>query len=109
MSRGARLIRAASYRRVGRLVPRRAAGLRAGSVVLKPSEQMPWHSTRAREELLLVLQGRVIVEAGSSPRMIRRVTLGAGRCLFLPRETPHRVVNRSRALARYLYITASTG
>ena len=102
------VIRTRSYHRKGRLVPRRAVGLRAGSVVLKPGEQMPWHSTRAREELLLAFQGRVIVEAGLSSRRIRRVILGAGRCLFLPRETPHRVVNRSRALARYLYISAPT-
>ena len=99
-------IRVSSYRRGGRLVPYAARGLRAGSVALKRGEVMDWHSTDSREELLIALRGRVSVEVCDARRRIRRSLLRAGSCLFLPSRTTHRVVNRSRVEARYLYITA---
>ena len=102
-------VRVRSYQRHGRLVPREAKGLRAGAVVLRPGEMMAWHSTRDREELLVALSGQLQLEyCGSrtaSPHACRR-SLRAGQCAFLPRVTLHRVVNRSRTLAAYLYITA---
>lgn len=107
-----------SYRRGGRLIPRRTHGLRAGSVTLRPHEAMDWHSTGDREELLILLAGRVQVEvearpggsarrAGASAR-ITRVALSVGQCAFIPSEIPHRVLNRSRTAAHYLYVTAPT-
>ena len=102
-----------SYRRRGRLIPRRTHGLRAGSVTLRPQGAMDWHSTGDREELLILLAGRVQVEvdsarrAGASAR-ITRVALSAGQCAFIPSEILHRVLNRSRTAARYLYVTAPT-
>ena len=68
---------------------------------------MDWHSTNTREELILVLRGRVDVEVehGASGK-IRSTALQAGRSVFLPSDTPHRVVNRSRAVAIYIYVTA---
>jgi mannose-6-phosphate isomerase-like protein (cupin superfamily) len=77
---------------------------------------MDWHSTGDREELLILLAGRVEVEArpgggarraGASAR-ITRVALSVGQCAFIPSEIPHRVFNRSRTAARYLYVTAPT-
>jgi len=94
-----------SYVRAGRLLPRRAAGLRAGVVVLKPDGVMGWHSTLAREELLIALEGRFDVDIQRSRGGRRTVRLRDGQCLLLPRQTLHRVVNRSRAGARYLYVT----
>ena len=55
-------IRRRTYRRPGRLVPPGAVGLRARAVRLKPGQQMDWHSTRAREELLVALRGSVGLE-----------------------------------------------
>jgi mannose-6-phosphate isomerase-like protein (cupin superfamily) len=101
--------------------------LRAGSVILRPREAMDWHSTGSREELVILLAGRVQIEADASGRPApgggarlarrsprrsgggpcrRRWPLRAGQCAFIPRETSHRVVNRSQAIARYLYVTA---
>jgi mannose-6-phosphate isomerase-like protein (cupin superfamily) len=65
---------------------------------------MAWHSTKRKEELLLGLAGTVAVEVCRG-RRVRRLTLRPGRYVFLPQETRHRVVNRSPAPARYLYIT----
>ncbi len=69
---------------------------------------MPWHSTREREELLILMTGRVTLEMrrqGGRGRLQKM--LKAGESLFLPRRTPHRVVNRSRADASYIYVTGS--
>ena len=71
---------------------------------------MDWHSTQAREELLIALGGRVRVEILTSHRQptlrIRRIPLAAGECLYLPCHTQHRVLNLSTARARYIYVTA---
>ena len=71
---------------------------------------MDWHSTRAREELLIALDGRIRVEVLTSRRTsalrARQIPLNAGECLYLPRHTQHRVLNMSRTPARYLYVTA---
>ena len=103
-----RVMRLTSFRRAGRLVPRRPRGLRAGSVILRMGEAMDWHSTNTREELLITLAGKVEVEVCSARRR-RRFVLTAGRCVFLPAKTLHRLVNRSRGAARYLYVTAPSG
>ncbi|MBI1992786.1 MAG: cupin domain-containing protein [Candidatus Omnitrophica bacterium] len=100
-------VRVTSCRRDGRLIPRNSRGLRGGSVILRPGETMAWHSTGSREELLIALEGRVRVEAQTSRRSVRSISLKSGSCVFLPEATRHRVVNRSRAAARYLYITAA--
>ena len=101
-------VRVVSYRRAGRLLPKRADGLRAGAVTLKPGGVMDWHSNGAREELLIALAGRIRIELRSSSRKSRRLALAAGHCALLPSRTLHRVLNRSRRLATYLYVTASS-
>jgi quercetin dioxygenase-like cupin family protein len=99
-------MRAVSYLRDGRLVPKRQGGLRAGSVRLAPGGLMPWHSTGDREELILVLAGRIEVHAKRAGRR-RTSAVPKGRCLFLPSRTEHAVLNRSRRPARYVYVTAA--
>ena len=70
-------LRRRRYDRAGRLVPRRLRGLRAGSVILKPGGSMPWHSTKDREELLIVLAGSVRLELAGRTGTKRRVALPA--------------------------------
>ena len=98
-------MRKRSYRKNGRLIPSRARGLRAGAVTLTSGAVMDWHSTRDREELLILLAGRVSVECATSRRKTRRVLLTAGECLLLPHNTRHCVVNHGASPARYLYVT----
>ena len=90
-----------SLRRPGRLTPPPARILRARSVQLSPAGSMDWHSTRNREELLIALHGVMRLEV--LPR--GGLTLRAGESTFLPPRTRHRVVNRSRRIARYVYVT----
>ncbi len=67
---------------------------------------MDWHSTRTREELVLVLSGAVELETAGPHSRVRRLRLKAGQCAFLPSRLLHRVVNRSHAQAAYIYVTA---
>ena len=99
-------VRLRSYDRDGRLVPPQARGLRARAVTLKPHGIMDWHSTKAREELVIALAGDVRIEVAAPSRRIHHVPLRRGQCAFLPAQTRHRVVNRSGGRARYLYVTA---
>ena len=100
------IIRLGTVRKAGRLLPRRAVGLRGGVVVLKPGGIMDWHSTKTREELIIFLEGRAQVEIQSrSQRRGRRIAMSGGKYAFLPRRTLHRVVNRSNVNARYIYVT----
>jgi mannose-6-phosphate isomerase-like protein (cupin superfamily) len=97
-----------SILRAGRLTPPQARILRARAVRLLPAGVMDWHSTQHREELLIALDGTLRVElaAGQHPRA---VPLRAGECTFLPPRTLHRVINRSRRIARYVYVTGGRG
>ena len=94
-----------SYRRPGRLMPRSERGLRARSVRLAAGTAMPWHSTEEREELLLVLEGRVRLDVRAPGGRVRPRTMREGSCAFLPVRTPHHVVNPSGRAARYVYVT----
>lgn len=86
-------------------MPKRVRGLRAGSVALKPGAAMPWHSTKDREELIIILAGQVQLEVERAQSRRGRTVLRAGQCALLPRHMPHTVVNRSARTARYLYVT----
>jgi len=77
-------------------------------MMLQPAEAVDWHSTHAREELLIALTGQMVLEIQSRAHRATRIVLRAGQCLFLPCQTEHRVINRSRANAHYLYVTGPT-
>ena len=103
-----RAMRAVSYRKAGRLVPPEAQGLRAAAVVLKARETMPWHSTQAREELLIALKGQLDVAVRGASGRQRRLALRSGLSLFLPARTWHTVMNVSTSRsAVYVYVTAA--
>ena len=95
-----------SYRKPGRLLPRRPQGLRGGSVLLRPREIMEWHTTGNREELLIVLVGRLQLEV-QRPRRLTTCVAKAGECVLIPQGLTHRVLNRSTTNVRYLYVTGS--
>ena len=67
---------------------------------------MDWHSTQLREELIFAIDGRVRIECRDP--IEQSVSLSPGQCLFIPVRTRHRVINSSRVIARYVYVTASS-
>ena len=94
-----------SWHRSGRLVPP-SARLCSRAMHLAPGEAIDWHSTKHREELLLVLSGILSLEL-DTPRRVRRVTrLKAGSTVYLRPHVMHRVRNASRRPLVYVYVTA---
>ena len=100
-------VRRRPFGKAGRLVPRRPRGLRAGSVILKPGGAMPWHSTKNREELLIVLAGSVRLEVIGRAGNKRRIALPAGQSAWLAKGTEHAVANPGARAARYVYVTGA--
>ncbi len=94
-----------SYGRAGRLVPPEAKRLRSRSVQLKPGGLREWHTTGPREELVIVLAGSLRLECRQGGTQIRRMTVRAGECVFIPSGTWHRLLNGSPRASRYLYVT----
>ena len=94
-----------SYYRPGRLIVAPKKGLRARSVQLLPGARIDWHSTKDREELLLVIQGEVVLSVGQAMGKMQNKHLKQGQGIFLPKTTRHCVVNRSRHASQYVYVT----
>jgi len=99
-------VRIRSVRKAGVVVPKRVTGMRARVITLSPGEAVAWHSTQAREELLLILRGSVQLEVQTARRRVRRRRLTVGQCAFVRSHVLHRTVNRSSQPIRYLYVTA---
>ena len=93
-----------SWKKPGRLIPN-PTGLRARAVRLKPGRGMDWHTTADRQEILLALEGVIVVRYKSSTGSERRMRLPAGRALFLPQGIEHCVQNFDADEALYVYVT----
>ena len=82
--------------------PPETAGMRSGLVVLERGASVGRHTTGAREEVIVVLegQGQVRVE-GSAPLVI-----DVGTAAYVPPATAHDVANTAEAPLRYVYVVA---
>jgi mannose-6-phosphate isomerase-like protein (cupin superfamily) len=79
-----------------------AEGMRSGVVSLEPGQAVGRHSTRSREELIVVLEGSGdLVVAGQEC-----VPLAAGAGAYVPPEQEHDVVNTGSGPLRYVYVVA---
>ena len=94
-----------SYRKPGALIPSSAQHFKGRSIRLSPGQAVEWHSTRHREEVILVFRGAVSLEVGDRHR-VRAMRLSEGETAFLRPQVWHRVVNRAHRQAHYLYITS---
>jgi mannose-6-phosphate isomerase-like protein (cupin superfamily) len=79
-----------------------AEGMRSGVVALEPGQAVGRHSTHAREELIIVLEGsgELVVECGAP------VPLQAGSGAYVPPEQEHDVRNTGAGPLRYVYVVA---
>jgi mannose-6-phosphate isomerase-like protein (cupin superfamily) len=82
--------------------PGPAEGMRSGVVLLEPGHAVGRHSTRAREELLVVLEGigELVVDGGDA------LPLEAGSGAYVPPQQEHDVVNTGAGPLRYVYVVA---
>ncbi len=76
-------------------------GLCSGFVSLKKGESIGAHSTKKKEELLIVIKGK-----GSADIEGRKIYLKEGQVLFIPSNTLHDIRNYSARLLAYVYVTA---
>lgn len=91
-----------------RLVQRLGGELLGGSVYLLPPGQksFPYHNHHANEELLVVLEGEVVLRTPAG-----EVTMGRGDAEVFRRGRAgaHQVINRSDADARYIMFSTMIG
>ena len=82
--------------------PKLAEGMRSGVVLLQPGHAVGRHSTHAREELIVVLEGsgELVVDG------VDAVPLEAGSGAYVPPEQEHDVVNTGTGPLRYVYVVA---
>ena len=78
------------------------AGMRGGSVRLKPGESVGWHSTGQNEEALVILQGNGVANVEGHAD----VPVSAHRMAYIPPGTKHNVTNTGREVLEYVWVVA---
>ncbi len=82
--------------------PPQTRGMRSGRVTLKAGEECGEHSTRAHEEVILVLEGRGQACAeGRDP-----IPVEAGQAVYVPPHTTHNMRNVDAPRFAYIYVVA---
>jgi mannose-6-phosphate isomerase-like protein (cupin superfamily) len=76
--------------------------MRSGVVALDPGSAVGQHSTGAREEFIVVLEGRGEVRVAGEPPLCVSEGMGA----YVPPERRHDVVNVGDQPLRYVYVVA---
>jgi mannose-6-phosphate isomerase-like protein (cupin superfamily) len=85
----------------GLVTPEDAKRMRSRVVVLEPGKEVGEHTTEDREELLIVLEGKVVLVGPDGEHPIV-----PGQAAFIPLGTLHNVINRTKVPARYMYVLA---
>lgn len=82
-----------------------SSNLKSGYMKLPPGTCVGQHSTKEREELIVVLEGegRVIIPYEGTFLEIQQNT-----AVYIPPQTEHNVVNTGKKYLRYVYVTAET-
>ncbi len=79
-----------------------SVAMRSGLVRLKPGESVGVHSTKDREELIIVLEGKgEFLVSGRNPSLLRK-----GVFFYCPPETEHNVKNTGGNILKYVYVVS---
>jgi mannose-6-phosphate isomerase-like protein (cupin superfamily) len=78
------------------------AGMRGGSVKLKPGESVGWHSTSQNEETLVILRGSGVAKIDGHSDM----PFSEKMLVYIPPLTRHNVVNNGSQTLEYVWIVA---
>lgn len=81
--------------------PAQTKSLRSGYVNLKPGQDVGEHITEAKEEIIIVFNGRAEISCQNQLSL----TAGKNSVVYIPPETKHNVKNIGRQILRYVYIT----
>ncbi len=89
------------YQRVLSGLPQ-TRGMRSGCVSLAGGREVGEHSTKNREEVLIILSGKGAVIFNKYPAIaIKKSTV-----VYIPPRTRHNVKNTGRSKLRYLYVVS---
>jgi mannose-6-phosphate isomerase-like protein (cupin superfamily) len=82
--------------------PPQSVAMESGLVVLAPNQSVGKHSTKAHEELLIVLdgEGEMLFANGS------KLPVKANSAVYCPPQTEHDVKNTGTTTLRYVYVVA---
>ena len=83
------------------VTPEDAKRMRARVVVLEHGSEIGEHTTECREELVIVLEGKIVLVGPDGERVLEK-----GQAAFIPIDTVHNVLNRTEKKARYIYVLA---
>ena len=74
----------------------------SGVVVLPQNRDVGWHNTENYEEIIVVLEGRGVAEAGDTGRR----PIEKGNVLYIPPKIEHNIYNQSPEPLKYIYIAS---
>ncbi|MFW6107745.1 MAG: cupin domain-containing protein [bacterium] len=77
-------------------------GMRSGRQVIAPGAECGQHSTKAHEEVLVVLDGEGTARLGDGSALEIR----GGQIVYIPPHTTHNIVNTGDDPLRYIYVVA---
>jgi quercetin dioxygenase-like cupin family protein len=78
------------------------AGMRGGSVKLKPGDSVGWHTTASNEEALVILHGTGVAKIeGHADVPLSERTLA-----YIPPTTRHNVTNTGTDVMEYVWVVA---
>ncbi len=82
--------------------PPETFSMRSGAVALQPGKTVGKHSTKAYEELVVVLEGEgaLLLNEG------QELPLKVGAVAYCPPDTEHDVKNTGSTVLRYIYVVA---
>jgi quercetin dioxygenase-like cupin family protein len=83
------------------VTPEEAKRMRARVVELEPGKAVGEHTTEDREELIVVLEGTVVLQSPEGEHVLK-----VGQAAFIPLDTVHNVKNTTKKKARYMYVLA---
>jgi quercetin dioxygenase-like cupin family protein len=83
------------------VTPEDAKRMRARVVVLEPGQEVGEHTTENREELIVVLEGTIVLIGPDGEHQLK-----VGQAAFIPLNALHNVKNKTKKKARYMYVLA---
>lgn len=83
------------------VTPEDAKRMRARVVELEPGQEVGEHTTENREELIVVLEGAIVLIGPDGEHQLM-----VGQAAFIPLNALHNVKNKTKKKARYMYVLA---
>lgn len=76
--------------------------IKSGLVILQPGEEVGYHITDNREEVILLLEGKAEIELEDKDNQI----IDSDHLVYIPANKKHNVRNKSDKILRYVYMVS---